>query len=117
MMIPPMNDTEFIIEQFVAVRPDGSRFDVVLRVGKPYLDDGPHACVVQVSPLDHKPVRICGEGPMQALFLGLRYVRHRLIAEEEDRGVRFHWAGADTPDEPMDWRFFWYGDPPLPVVE
>jgi hypothetical protein len=109
-VIPPMSDPEFIVEQLVAVRPDGSRFDVVLRVGKPYADNGPHSCVVQLSPLDHKPVRICGEGPMQALFLGLRFIRLRLVAEEEDRGIRFFGTG-DGAKEPMDWRHFWYGEP------
>lgn len=103
-----MSDPAFIIEQLVAVRPDGSRFDVVLRVGKPYEETGPHACVVQVSPLDRKPARIYGQGPMQALFLGLRYVRQRLAAEEEDRGIRFFGTGDDAP---MDWRHVWYGEP------
>lgn len=74
-------------------------------------DSGPHACTVHVSPLDHQPVRISGEGAMQALFLALRFVKHRLVAEEEDRSPRFFRAGDDRDlAEPFDWRHVWFGD-------
>ena len=105
-----MSGLEFLVEHLTAVRRDGSRYDVVVRVGKPYPDNGPHACVIQVTPLDREPVRIYGEGPMQALFLGLQYVRTRLAGEEDYQGVRFFESGVEA-QEPKDWRHFWYGEP------
>lgn len=113
-----MDAPDFIVEKLIAVRPDGRRFDVTIRVGKPYADDGPNACLVQVDPFDPKPLRTFGEGPMQALFLGLRLVRRRLIAEEEDRGVRFFFQTGEDVDviEPCYWRHFWYGDPAQPTA-
>jgi hypothetical protein len=50
---------------------------------------------------------------MQSLFLALRHVRARLAAEEEDRRVCFVVPGEDgAPEETIDWRQFWFGEPP-----
>ncbi len=104
-----MADSNFVIANLLGINPDGTRFDVVIHVGKPVLDDRCYACSVQLIGINDKPRRIYGEGPMQALFLGLKFVRLHLELEEE-RGVRFFAPGEEISGEPFDWRRFWYGD-------
>jgi hypothetical protein len=108
-----MADPDFILTKIVAVDADGSTFDVVIRIGKPFPDNGPHVCVVQMDGVaDDQPRRTYGEGPMQALHLGLQFVKENLSYLEE-RGVRLYLRDEDAPDEPFDWRRFWYGcNPP-----
>ena len=103
-----MADPDFIVTELVAVDPDGSQFDVVVRVGKPFPDDGPHVCVIQMEGVDDMPRRIYGEGPMQALHLGLQLVKENLSYLEE-RGARLYLRGEDPAGEAFDWRRFWYG--------
>jgi hypothetical protein len=111
-----MPDPDFIVEKLLALRPDGTRCEVVVRVGKPFEDPpakGTYACVVQCSgggtpdDEDNEPTRACGEGPMQALHLGLWAVRARLERLEEDHGLRFVFPESG---EPRNWRRFWYDD-------
>jgi hypothetical protein len=104
-----MADPDFIVTELVAVNPDGTLFDVVVRVGKPFPDDGPHVCVIQMDGVDDKPRRIYGEGPMQALHLGLQLVKENL-SYLEVRGARLYLRGEDPAGEPFDWRRFWYGN-------
>lgn len=111
---PAMNEPDFITEELIAVRPDGTRSTVVVRVGKPTKDaptDDPenntHVCLVRCDGVDGGPLRVYGEGPMQALHLGLQAVRLYLECAEADDGLRFVWPRTD---EPCNWRQFWYDD-------
>jgi hypothetical protein len=105
-----MADPEFIVTEMVAVDPDGSRFDVVVRVGKPVPDDGPYVCVIEVEGIEDEPRRTYGADPMQALHLGLQLVRENLTFAEQ-RGLRLYMRGEDLAGVPYDWRRFWYGHP------
>lgn len=108
-----MNELDFIAEELLAVRPDGTQFLVIIRVGRPYRDapeddpnDNTHACLVQCEGIDRKPLRIYGEGAMQALHLGLKAIKLHLECGEAD-GLRY---ASPQNGEPHDWRRFWYGD-------
>jgi hypothetical protein len=102
-----MADNEFITDQLTAVHPDGTRSVVAICIGKPSKDEAEtYVCHIRAPGLG-KPIGIYGEGPMQALHLGLKMVRRRLELFEEEQGVRFVFPETD---EPNDWRAFWYGD-------
>ena len=109
IVMSPIPDPDFIVTELVAVNPDGSQFDIIIRIGKPFVDDGPHVCVTQMAGVDDKPRRTYGEGPMQALHLALQRVRENL-AFVEQRGARVYLRGEDLAGEPFDWRRFWYGE-------
>ena len=106
-----MTESDFIVEELLAIRPNGTKFHVLIRVGKPFKDgpaddllDNTHVCLVECEGIDLKPLRVCGEGPMQALHLGLKYIWIHLDLAETD-GLRFVWPGTE---EPFDWRKFWF---------
>lgn len=105
-------DADFVTEELLAVRRDGTRAVVTVRVGKPVKDTRadedsdkcPYVCLIQCDGTSAKPKRVFGEGPMQALHLGLMMLRLDLECEESD-GVRFIWPDG----EPHDWGQFWFG--------
>ena len=103
-----MGSPDFIITEMIAVNLDGSRLDVVVRIGKPFSDNGSYVCVVQIDGIRDNPRRVYGEEAMQALHLGLQLVKEELGFLEK-HGAHFYLRGEDTTGEPFDWRLFWYG--------
>ena len=102
-----MPDTDFITEEMTALHSDGTRSVVYVRIGKPFKDPGgAYTCVIE-APGRQKPLEIHGEGPMQALHLGLKIVRRHLEWFEEERNARF--IDPETGED-IGWRQFWYGD-------
>ena len=104
-----MADPDFIVTEMIAVNPNGSQFDIVVRAGKPFADGGPYVCVIQMYGVEDRPRRIYGEDPMQALHLGLQLVKENLTFVEE-RGARLYLRREDLKGEPLNWRQFWYGN-------
>jgi hypothetical protein len=108
-----MDEPNFILETLCAVRPDGTPAAITVRLGKPTKDardDDPksntYQCVIHCEGLDAAPRVVYGEGPMQALHLGLKMIRVQLESAEAG-GLRFIWP--DT-GEPQDWQQLWYSD-------
>jgi hypothetical protein len=69
-----------------AKKPDGTRIDVKVEVGAPYLDDsGLWRCPVSVAPLYGKLGDIAGEDSLQALALAMR-LAFNLLADFRTKG-------------------------------
>ncbi|HYE20510.1 MAG TPA: hypothetical protein VEA69_18830 [Tepidisphaeraceae bacterium] len=105
-----MSGPDFITEAFPAVRPDGARVTVVVRVGRPTRDarsddprDDTHVCRVQLEGIDDRPFACHGVGPVQALHLGLSKVQIDLEHCREALGLRFVWPDGTTRDVRDEW--------------
>ena len=110
-----MTESDFITEELSAVHPDGRQIAVVVRVGKPFKDaqagdphNDTHVCPVQLQGIDDEPFRVYGEGPIQALHLGLSKVQVDLEYCQETLGLRFVWPDGTTRDVKAGW---WNGGP------
>ena len=86
------------ILELVKVAASGIRTPIRVEVGQPYPDPdgrGGWICPVLVRGVDKKGIDIYGAGSLQALCLGLRYVRTRLESELE-RGSRLVYLEEDS---------------------
>lgn len=94
-----MQDFEPIAErELIGKRRDGTRFRVLVRIGRPHSADGfEWKCSLQMDEFLPKQMDISGVDSLQALSLAIRLVRHRLVDFVEDGGQLF-WP--DQPDEP-----------------
>ena len=106
-----MHESDFIAEELLVVYSDGRRSAVVARVGKPFKDapaDDPHnsthVCLVQLEGIGGGPFPVHGEGPIQALHLGLRKVQLDIEHCQETLGLRFVWPDNGAT---RDWKSFW----------
>jgi hypothetical protein len=98
-----MVEPDFITEELSAVHPDGKRSTVVVRIGKPFRDapagdphNNTHVCPVQLQGIDDESFRVYGEGPIQALHLGLSKVQIDLEHCQETLGLRFVYPDGTT---------------------
>lgn len=79
-----------------AVDPDGSTFDLTIRIGAPQPRGGEAACMVSVSRLFEEPRLIYGVDGWQALTLALRFIQ-QLLEGHLERGGRLHAHGTTDP--------------------
>jgi hypothetical protein len=110
-----MMEPDFITEELSALHPDGRRATVIVRIGKPFKaapandpDNNTHVCPVQLDGIDDKPFPVHGEGPIQALHLGLSKVQVDLECCQETLGLRFVWPDGAMRDVKVGW---WNGGP------
>ena len=86
--------------ELIEVSSDGERKPVRVQIGKPHFDErGSWACPVVVTSVSDKVREIHGEDPMQALCLGVQFVRSLLYSILE-RGGRLQHADAETDFHP-----------------
>jgi hypothetical protein len=110
-----MEDPDFLVETLTAQHPDGTRSEIVIRLGKPVpLAENPdtYVCRLHIEGIRDQPrpdgVRVYGGGPLQALHLTMVTLRTDLEIFEENSGARMVFPGTG---EPHDWRRFWFYHP------
>ena len=89
--------TEFIAErEWIAVRPTGEQFPLVIRVGKPYrVNDVAWACPVEAKGLYKSLADIQGIDSLQALNLALSFL-HNLVTGFKEKGGKVLWPEDNT---------------------
>ena len=94
----PSKQGLFIAERnLVCVRPSGERFDVRLRVGKPYrVDSVSWACPVEATGLFKHLADIHGVDSFHSLMLGQGLLR-KLVGAEIESGSQFFSNGSNEP--------------------
>jgi len=86
--------------QLVEVSPKGERKPIRVQVGKPHFDErGSWACPVIVTSVSDKVREIHGEDAMQALCLGVQFVRS-MLQSVLDGGSRLLHADEETDFHP-----------------
>jgi hypothetical protein len=86
--------------ELVEVASDGERKPIRVEIGRPHLDGrGSWACPVIVTPVSNEVREIHGEDSMQALCLGIRFVRS-MLQSVVDRGNRLLHADEDKNFHP-----------------
>ena len=86
--------------ELTEVSPNGEREPVRIQIGKPHFDErGSWACPVLVTSVSDKVREIHGEDSMQALCLGLQFVRSMLESVLERGGGLLH-AGSEEDFHP-----------------
>ena len=86
--------------ELIEVSPDGERKPVRVQIGQPHFDErGSWACPVVVTSISNKVREIQGEDSMQALCLGMQFVRSMLQSILE-RGSRLQHADAEADFHP-----------------
>jgi hypothetical protein len=98
--------TDVVVSRTVeAVRPDGSRTEVEISIGRPFPDPlpgGDWCCTFRITGLGDDTVRAAfGVDTLQALLLALYKVRLELAERAETASVRLEWLGrSDLGLEP-----------------
>ena len=104
-MIDPKNQHRFVGDsgQDIASHPvdvkfpNGERRRIILRLGAPFQkDDGQWWIRTELENLDSTVGPIAGEGPLQTLVLGIRWMILRMEVFERRRGCQFFWEDSDA---------------------
>jgi hypothetical protein len=97
--------SEYIMEpvatlELIQVSPDGERKPVRVQIGQPQFDErGSWACPVIITSVSDKVREIHGDDSMQALCLGIQFVRS-MLQSALDGGSRLLHADEDTDFHP-----------------